>query len=277
MLKLCDVPDTGLFVAPGFEFWAEKPETWEDPWFSRFIPKYRVMNESELPPTCSWGIAYETVCINVPRYLKWLTEKFRYLGGTLKHEDTTRIEDLIDAETEVIVNCTGYGARFLGGVEDANVYPTRGQVVWVHAPQVRHTVTRLGTVHEDFTYIIPRDDGIVVLGGTYQANDDTLQPDPETSEAIIERCLSICPELKVNGKLDIVKHKAGLRPTRVGGVRCEAEWRSSGNGRRALIVHNYGHGGYGYQASYGCAQSVLAIVEAEMGGKGHHSTSIAKL
>ena len=28
------------------------------------------------------------------------------------------------------------------------------------------------------------------------------------------------------------------------------------------VVHNYGHGGYGYQSSYGCAAEVERLIES---------------
>jgi D-amino-acid oxidase len=34
-------------------------------------------------------------------------------------------------KADIVVNCTGISARKLGGVEDAKVYPARGQVVVV--------------------------------------------------------------------------------------------------------------------------------------------------
>ncbi|KAI8922480.1 hypothetical protein DFJ77DRAFT_446790 [Powellomyces hirtus] len=287
LIQLCTVPGTGLMITPGYEFWAQEPESWEDPFFARFMPKYKRLEKDALPATCEFGISYETVCINVPKYLLWLLEKFRALGGTTLTRTLTHIDDAFTLpstfpttttpsttthqhhhqpdQPDIIINCTGFGARTLAGVADTHVYPTRGQTVHVRAPHVRHTVTKLGSVHEDFTYIIPRDDGIVVLGGTYQANNDSLTPDPTTAASIVERCLAICPELVPNGKqLDVVNQKVGLRPTRVGGVRCDAEWKHH-RGRRVLLVHNYGHGGYGYQSSYGCAATVLRIMEAELG------------
>ncbi|KND02014.1 uncharacterized protein SPPG_02518 [Spizellomyces punctatus DAOM BR117] len=274
MVRLCDVPGTGLMMAPAYEFWADPMESWEDPFFARFTPKYKILDTASLPPTCKFGISYETICINVPKYLLWLLEKFKSLGGSLRKQSVAHIDELLNEDVDVVINCAGIGARTLGGVEDVQTYATRGQTVLVRAPHVRHTVTRLGQVHEDFTYIIPRDDGIVVLGGTYQANNYTLEPDMPTAEAIIQRCLSICPELQVDGKLDIIKHKAGLRPTRVGGVRCEAEWKESSDNRKVLLVHCYGHGGYGFQSSIGCAATVAMITDGERARRGAHGDEL---
>lgn len=89
---------------------------------------------------------------------------------------------------DAVVNCTGLGARYLGGVEDDQVYPTRGQTVVAYAPSIKETITHLGkyrgniyicsneaydmSVGKDFiTYVIPRSDGTVVLGGTANKND----------------------------------------------------------------------------------------------------------
>ena len=62
-----------------------------------------------------------------------------------------------------------------------------------------------------------------------------------------------CPTLagaRVSG------HKVGLRPARPS-VRLEAEERGS-----TRIVHCYGHGGAGVTFSWGCAEDVVALVEA---------------
>lgn len=55
--------------------------------------------------------------------------------------------DLGDGQLSVdaVVNCTGLGARYLGGVEDHQVYPTRGQTVVAYAPSIKETITHLGT------------------------------------------------------------------------------------------------------------------------------------
>lgn len=44
---------------------------------------------------------------------------------------------------------------------------------------------------------------------------------------------------------------------RAQGARLEREKLLDGT----CIVHNYGHGGYGYQSSYGCAQVAAKLVE----------------
>ena len=54
----------------------------------------------------------------------------------------------------------------------------------------------------------------------------------------------------------MVRHAVGLRPLREGGVRIEKERVGE-----TWVVHNYGHGGWGYQASYGCAEGAVELVD----------------
>jgi D-amino-acid oxidase len=42
----------------------------------------------------------------------------------------------------------------------------------------------------------------------------------------------------------------------VSGVRIEKEKIG-----QIWVVHNYGHGGWGYQGSYGCSEGVLELVD----------------
>ncbi|KAJ3186133.1 hypothetical protein HK101_009724 [Irineochytrium annulatum] len=178
---------------------------------------------------------------------------------------------------DIVVNCTGYGALTLGGVEDARVYPTRGQTMLVRAPQVNRMISTSlssgsyrpkGSTEDDgsVTYVIPRDDGIVVLGGTYQSNYGGLEVSEKSAEGILKRCIAVCPELVVDGKPpELVAHSVGLRPSREGGVRLEAQYEKTKSGREVLLVHNYGHGGFGYQSSWGCAVSVVDLVRKMKG------------
>lgn len=76
----------------------------------------------------------------------------------------------------------------------------------------------------------------------------------------MSRAISLCPTL-TRGKqgiehLSIIRHGVGLRPFRKTGTRIETE--------KILglpVVHNYGHGGFGYQSSYGCANVARRLVD----------------
>lgn len=80
----------------------------------------------------------------------------------------------------------------------------------------------------------------------------------------MKRCVELCPTL-TGGKgieaLDVIRHGVGLRPLRLNGTRIEKERLGD-----TWVVHNYGHGGYGYQASYGCSMVAVRLVEEALGG-----------
>lgn len=100
--------------------------------------------------------------------------------------------------------------------------------------------------------------GGTILGGCLQKHSWESQPDPNLAQRIMKRAVELCPIL-TNGKgpeaLSIIRHGVGLRPMREGGPRVEKERIDGG----IWVVHNYGHGGYGYQTSYGSAFAAVRL------------------
>ena len=101
--------------------------------------------------------------------------------------------------------------------------------------------------------------GGTLLGGSYQKGNWDSQVDPNLAIRIMKRAIDVCPSL-TGGKgiehLSIIRQGVGLRPIRTKGTRLEKE-KINGT----WVVHNYGHGGYGYQSSYGCSQAALKLIE----------------
>ncbi|SPO39807.1 related to D-amino acid oxidase [Pseudozyma flocculosa] len=187
---------------------------------------------------------------------------------------------------DLLILSPGLGARTLKGLEDAAVHPHRGQVVLVNAPWLKRESPfgssgggggGLGAERQDKnelpgfsivrrqggreTYTIPRGDGTVVCGGTRLVDDWDAAVRPETTRAILQRCLRVCPQLarpdrtlphlhgaKVED-VEVLGVNVGLRPARKGGVRLERGADVDGT----KVVYNYGYGGWGYQASWGAA------------------------
>jgi len=92
----------------------------------------------------------------------------------------------------------------------------------------------------------------VLLGGTEESGNWSLEPDPATTERILRDCAAIEPRLRGAA---VIAHRVGLRPVRPS-VRLEAE--NLDGGRR--LVHNYGHGGAGVTLSWGCAMEVASAI-----------------
>lgn len=65
------------------------------------------------------------------------------------------------ALVDALIVCPGLGARSLGGVEDKDVYPSRGQVILIRAPWITSVRRASGLEEGLWTYIIPRRNGDV--------------------------------------------------------------------------------------------------------------------
>ncbi|CAG8479004.1 3110_t:CDS:2 [Ambispora leptoticha] len=266
--KLSNVaPDAGIKIVTIYDYVDKKPKLRRDqPWFKKIVPNFKVLRKPHLPANCEFGVSYTTVSLNVPKYLRWLLNQFKESGGQTVNKRLAHIKEAFGPDIDVVVNCSGVSARTLGGVEDEAVYPTRGQTVVVWAPHVKSIVTKRSTVagNYDITYLIPRDDGQVILGGTFQPNDYNSEPDEKVAREIIQKCDELCPEL-THGKgirsLEITSHNVGLRPSRKGGIRIETEYRKRDDGSEILVCHNYGHHSYGYTSSWGVSCEAFNLIE----------------
>ena len=216
--------------------------------------------------------------IDTPRYLPYLFQLFIARGGQYWRAEVPSLHALLENPPQppssygppaAVVNCTGLGSRTLGDVKDETVFPTRGQTVLIRAPWLKRGLTAVpapdGTA---VAYIIPRQSGAVILGGTLDANDWEAKPREETARAIMKRCLALTTDLlpphkRENGTIDdleVIEYGAGLRPTRQGGVRLDTTYLELSGGRRVPIVSNYGHGGAGYQSSWGSAERAVMLL-----------------
>lgn len=191
------------------------------------------------------GVRARLPLIDMSTYLPWLRERLLRAGGTVEERTVT---DLAEADAPVVVNCTGLGARELAA--DPSVRPVRGQLVVVENPGVD---TWLGSTAPDGTmaHFFPQP-GRLLLGGTAQDDDWSLEPDPTVAEAIVRRCAALRPEI---AGARILEHRVGLRPAR-DAVRLERAELPDGR----VVVHHYGHGGAGVTVAWGCADEAAELV-----------------
>ncbi|KAF3061618.1 D-amino-acid oxidase [Daldinia childiae] len=242
----------------------------ENPWYKTLFDDFRELSKDELPKGMASGCEFGSACINVMLYLPWLLGKCRANGvvfrrGQLKHISEAASLSHTGEKADVVINTTGLSASKLGGVMDKNLVPVRGQIVVVRN-EAPYMLTKSGTddAADELCYIMMRAaGGGTILGGTYQKGHWESQPDPNIAMRIMRRAVEMMPEL-VDGKgvdeLDIIRHGVGLRPYREGGVRIEKERIGD-----TWVVHNYGHAGWGYQGSYGCAEDAAGLVNEILG------------
>ncbi len=181
-------------------------------------------------------------------YLPWLRQQCEALGVRFEHRAVDDVDALADAFEVAVVAAGARGGSLLG--DDASVVPVRGQVVRVENPGITEFV-----IDDDnpagLTYVLPRRD-CVVLGGTYDEGATSLEPDPATEVAILERCAAIVPA--VAGQR-ILSRAVGLRPGR---ARLRIE---DVPGRALRVIAAYGHGGSGMTLSWGTAERAAALLD----------------
>ena len=231
-MGLAHDPETGVTMRTGTEVFVSPQR---DPWWRAAVPG--LDRETSLPEGYVDGWTFVTPLIEMPRYLRWLTERLLDLGGTITRMNLGGLPNGAD----LVVNCSGLGARLLGA--DRSVVPVRGQVVYVEQVGLdRWLLDGAGP-----TYIVPRSRDIVV-GGTDVLGEWSRTPSPETAADILTRAARLVPELK---DARVIRHKVGLRPVRPA-VRVE---------RVGDVVHCYGHGGAGVTLSWGCADTVASMAQ----------------
>jgi D-amino-acid oxidase len=130
---------------------------------------------------------YSTMLIEPPVYLNALLRDFYIAGGKLVVKEFRSREEVMRLPEPVIFNCAGLGARALFG--DQKLGPVRGQLE-VLLPQEEIDYCYLGS-----GYMFPRRDG-VILGGTFDHDDWSLEPKPEQTTQILEAHAEIMKGLK---------------------------------------------------------------------------------
>ncbi|XP_070571792.1 D-aspartate oxidase-like [Ptychodera flava] len=215
--------------------------------------------ELDLFPGYKSGICFTTIVCDCRKYLPWLMDRFKRNGGKVVEKKVERMGEL-NGHYDVIVNCTGIGAKQLVG--DTSMQPGRGQAIRVSAPWIKNFI--LTDTHPE-TYILPGPYD-VYLGGTFQVGNWNVEVDKIDKQTIQEKCFQVVPSLK---HAKFLHDWVGLRPVRPT-VRLEKEIMNVGNAK-LKVVHNYGHGAKGVAYSWGCSQQATRLVKEILSDSTQHS------
>jgi D-amino-acid oxidase len=242
-LELARNPQAGVSVVELRVFsrlGAIAPPDWAQPFATRALAA------GDIPAAFVSGFSIRVPLIETSKYLDYLQTRLTKAGGSVTAD--VRFKDLaeVDNAFDLIVNCSGIGARDL--VPDPAMEPHRGQVAVVRKLDLPYAV-----VCDDppLMYAIPRAQDCV-LGGTNDVSDNRA-PDSSATANIIEECRRVLGFPAP----DLIAERVGLRPGRRSGVRVGAEKLRDGR----AVIHNYGHGGAGFTLSWGCAQTVLELAQ----------------
>ena len=139
---------------------------------------WRALARSEHPFPIERLVRYQTMYVETGRYLQQMTRDVLKAGGTIRVRKFVTPADVAALPETLVFNCSGLGSRELFG--DETLIPVRGQLaILPPQPEVRYAFTgRAG-------YMFPRGDGII-LGGTFERNEWSTVPEPETIAGIVE-------------------------------------------------------------------------------------------
>jgi D-amino-acid oxidase len=243
---LADDPSTGVTLRPGTVVHRTAEP---DLWWAPSVAGHRPASADELPPGTVAGTRCTLPVVHMDRYLPFLLESCRAAGVSVV---PGRVDRLADVPGDVVVVAAGLGSGALLGDDSGS--PVQGQVVRLADPGLTGWV-----LDEDnpagLTYVVPRGSDVVV-GGTAVEGATGTEPDPVVEAALLERACALVPELR---GARVLTRAVGLRPGRPT-VRLD---RTLVDGRPVIAC--YGHGGAGVTLSWGCADDVLAEVEALLG------------
>ncbi|OQV01208.1 hypothetical protein CLAIMM_06602 [Cladophialophora immunda] len=262
-----DFPDSGVEVMPGVEYLENPPQeilkirTGDE--YAGPNDEFRVLPQDELPDGAKWGCEYQSYCVNISRYCRWLTERFLANGGRILQRRLSNATEAFSfaernrlGEISVVVNCSGRNFD-----RDPKMKIIRGQTVLVRQ-QYSKTVTRQNA-DGSWAFLVPRPrGGGTIVGGTKEVDDWHDTPRPETRAKLLRQSVEMFPYFVDSiEKFEVVQDNVGRRPWREGGYRIETE--SIGPGR--TVVHGYGAGGRGYELSWGAAERILELVKESVG------------
>ncbi len=149
----------------------------ETPLLPTFPPVNRVLGPREHPFPVENLVRYDTLYVETGRFLRQLMRDIQIAGGRIEQRRFASPAEVAALPERLVFNCTGLGARELFG--DEELQPARGQLaVLLPQPEVRYAFTG------EAGYMFPRADGII-LGGTFQLGNWSLEPDPATTDRII--------------------------------------------------------------------------------------------
>ena len=132
---------------------------------------------------------FDGMLIEPPRFLRAMLRDVQIAGGRIVVRDFHDPGEIAALPEGLIFNCTGLGAAQLFG--DAELVPMRGQLaVLLPQPEVDYAIET-----DNGMYMFSRSDG-VILGGTADRGDFSLDVDPETTRRLITRHAAISRRLR---------------------------------------------------------------------------------
>lgn len=151
-------------------------------------------------------------------------------------------------QADAVVLCAGAWSGRVAGIPGVDVYPVRGQMLALSAPELAAEI-----VYQDGRYLVPRRDGVVLLGSTLERTGFDASTTPRAAAELLAWARCRHPALSAER---VIRHWAGLRP----GSRSNRPLL----GRHPVIDRlwlNTGHFRYGLTMAPACAEALAEQLE----------------
>ena len=142
-----------------------------------YMPGVRRIRRDEHPFPFEHAIRFETMYVEVGRFLRQLVRDVQLAGGAIHVRNFAAPAEIAALPERLVFNCTGLGSHDLFG--DTELHPVRGQLaILVPQPEIRYAYAGQAG------YMFPRADGIL-LGGTFERDQWDATPQPDRIARII--------------------------------------------------------------------------------------------
>uniref|UniRef100_A0A0K0E809 DAO domain-containing protein n=1 Tax=Strongyloides stercoralis TaxID=6248 RepID=A0A0K0E809_STRER len=194
-------------------------------------------------------IHYTAYASEGKKYVPWIKNILQKKGIKFIEKEINNVNE-IGKDYDIVVNCGGLNGGKISG-DDDTVYPIRGVVLELDSVWHKHFN------YKDFVnFTIPMSNSVALGTVKQEHRSDTEITDADRKE-IWENYLKIHPTMK---EAKVISEWCNLRPERKV-IRLESEMRELENGKKYLLIHNYGHGSNGFTLHWGCALKVVEFIE----------------
>jgi len=146
-------------------------------------------------------------------------------------------------EADAVVLCAGAWSGLIEGVTPPPVFPVRGQMLALRAPELAPQI-----VYQDGRYLVPRRDGVVLVGSTLEQAGFAADTTQEAATTLLDWARRVHPALTLER---VIRHWAGLRP----GSRLNHPLVGPHRSVSGLWL-NTGHFRYGLTMAPACAEAL---------------------
>ncbi|CAG8159066.1 unnamed protein product [Penicillium olsonii] len=156
-------PESSIKQITVEDFHEDKTEA--DIWWKDYMPEFRFLPWEALPKGAKVGTSYKSLILSPAIFLPWMRKLLENTGVKFKRMSLESLSDARDLGHDVLINASGFGSLKLKDVQDMDVEMVRGQTMVVESNYNKIFMYDTGRT---YTYVLPRLDGTVILGGTRQ-------------------------------------------------------------------------------------------------------------